>query len=147
MSNPNLRNITNNFPDVRLVSALPGNEIAPYDRGAPYVVMQEGYDPQDLSLTPDQFVLSRSGKWLSLSDFYRLPGPLRRADFVFSTAAEVMQIMNQLPSQAELMQPTHSSGEPSLPASSPFAKPGNPQTHQMAIAFKAPKRNSPLTRT
>ena len=108
MSNPNLRNITNSFLDVRLVSSLPGNEIAPYDRGGPYVVMQEGYDPQDLSMTPDQFVLGRSGKWISLPDFYRLPGPERRADFVFGTAAEVMQMMNQLPSQAEMMRATPS---------------------------------------
>jgi len=100
MSTQDLRNITNNFQDVRLVSLASwrqASEIQPRDRGGPYVVTQEGYDPSDMQLRPDEFVLGRSGKWLSLGHFYKLPIPERRAEFVFGTAAEVMGVMSNLP--------------------------------------------------
>ena len=108
MSNLNLRNITNSFQDVRLASLAAwkqANEINPRDRGGPYVVLQEGYDPEDLKLIPTEFVLGRSGKWLSLSHFYRLPVPERRAEFIFGTAAEVMQMMSELPPKAVIFRP------------------------------------------
>ena len=109
MSNVNLRNITNSFQDVRLVSLSSwrqANEITPRDRGGPYVVMQEGFDPEDMTMTADEFVLGRSGKWLSLSYFYRMSVPERRSEFVFGTAAEVMQMMQQLPPSACLLRPS-----------------------------------------
>src|SRR5580765_2622373 len=89
MSNLNLRNITNSFLDVRLVSLKSwrqANEISPRDKGGPYVVLQEGYDAQDLTMTPDEFVLGRSGKWLSLGYFFKMPVAERREEFVFGTA-------------------------------------------------------------
>lgn len=61
----NLRNITNSFQDVRLASLASwrqANEITPRDRGGPYVVMQEGHDPQDPKVIADAFVLGKSGK-------------------------------------------------------------------------------------
>lgn len=106
MSNINLRNITNSFQDVRLVSLATWRQAAEFtdrDRGGPYVVMQEGYDPEDMKVTADEFVLGRSGKWLSLSHFYRMPVPDRRAEFIFGTAAEVMQMMSGLPPKAEII--------------------------------------------
>src|SRR4030095_2522131 len=106
--NINLRNITNSFQDVHLASLASwrqANEFTPRDRGGPYVVLQEGYDPEDMTLTPDEFVLGRSGKWLSLSFFYQMPVPERRAEFVFGTAAEVMQIMSDLPPKVEIIRP------------------------------------------
>jgi hypothetical protein len=90
MANLNLRNITNSFQDVRLASLASwskANEITPRDRGGPYVVTQEGYDPEDLKVIPDEFVLGRSGKWLSIGLFYRMPVAERRAEFIFGTAA------------------------------------------------------------
>ena len=104
MSNINLQNITNNFRDVRLGSLASwsrAGEFNPHDLGGPYVVTQEGYDPDDAKLTPDEFVLRRSGEWLSLSFFFQMPEP-DRAEFVFSTAAEVMQIMRSLPSKVQI---------------------------------------------
>jgi len=104
MSNINLRNITNNFHDVRLGSLASwsrADEFIPHDLGGPYVVTQEGYDPDDAKLTPDEFILRRSGEWLSLSLFFQMPEP-DRANFVFSTAAEVMQIMRSLPSKVQI---------------------------------------------
>jgi hypothetical protein len=103
-----LHNITNSFQDVRLASLSSwrqANEINPRDRNGPYVVLQEGYDPEDLSVTADEFVLGRSGKWLSLSHFFRMPVPERRAEFVFGTAAEVMHMMSDLPSKPEIIRP------------------------------------------
>ena len=108
MSNINLRNITNSFQDVHLASMASWRqaaEITPRDRGGPYVVLQEGYDPEDMTLTPDEFVLGRSGKWLSLSFFYQMPVPERRAEYVFGTAAEVMQIMSNLPPKVQIFRP------------------------------------------
>ena len=108
MANLNLHNITNSFQDVRLVSLASwrqANQIVPRDRGGPYVVLQEGYDPQDMTMSADEFVLGRSGRWLSLGQFYRMPVPDRRAEFVFGTAAEVMQIMSNLPSKPLLFRP------------------------------------------
>ena len=133
-----LHNITNSFLDVRLASLASwkrANEISPRDHGGPYVVMQEGYDPQDLTMTPDEFVLGRSGKWLSLAYFYRMPVPERRAEFVFGTAAEVMQMMSDLPSEAQIMRRTPGSQ----------GAPANPDTDEMAVAFKAAQGKPPGT--
>src|SRR6185369_17513801 len=106
MANMNLRNITNDFQDVRLASLASwrqANEFNPRDRGGPYVVLQEGYDPDDTKVIADEFVLGRSGKWLSIGLFYRLPVPERRAEFIFGTAAEVMQMMQNLPPKVVVM--------------------------------------------
>lgn len=106
MSNLNLRNITNNFQDVRLASLRSwpqANEISPRDHGGPYVVLQEGYDPADMKMIPTEFLIGRSGKWLPLAQFYKLPVLERRAEFIFGTAAEVMQMMSDLPSKASIL--------------------------------------------
>lgn len=130
MSNPNLRRITNHFQDVRLVSLASwrqANEISPRDRGGPYVVLQEGYDPDDLQMRPDEFVLGRSGKWLSLAHFFRLPVPERRAEFVFGTAAEVMQMMSNLPGKIAMF------GRPAEAEPAPVA----PENDEIGTAFLA----------
>jgi hypothetical protein len=134
MSNINLRNITNSFQDVRLMSLASWRqaaEITPRDRGGPYVVLQEGFDPEDLTMTPDEFVLGRSGKWLSLSYFYKMDVPERRAEYVFGTAAEVMQMMGDLPSKASLLRP----GEKARTNASP-------EDDEMAAALKAGQTQS-----
>jgi hypothetical protein len=107
MSNINLRNITNSFQDVRLGSMASwsrADEFSPHDPGGPYVVTQEGYDPDDATLTPDEFILRRSGEWLSLSFFFQMP-ELDRPECVFRTAAEVMQVMNDLPPKVQIIRP------------------------------------------
>ena len=108
MSNINLRTITNNFQDVRLGTLASwtarADEFIPHDSGGPYVVTQEGYDPDDAKMTPDEFILRRSGEWASLSLFFQLPEP-DRAEFVFRTAAEVMHLMNNLPPKVQILRP------------------------------------------
>jgi len=132
MGNENLRNITNSFRDVRLVSLASwraASEFMPRDRGGPYVVLQDGFDPEDLTITADEFVLGRSGKWLSLSYFYQMSVPERRAEYVFGTAAEVMRMMGDLPSKAELLRPSDKEKQ-AAPA---------PEADEMAAALKAGK--------
>ena len=132
MSNLNLHTITNSFQDVRLVSLASwrqANEISPRDQGGPYVVMQEGYDPGDMKMIGDEFVLGRSGKWLAVGQFYKLPVADRRAEFIFGTAAEVMQMMSNLPSKVEML--GRAKEEPTEAAV--------PADDEMAAAFQAAK--------
>src|SRR6185436_5455492 len=103
----------------------------PRDRGGPYVVLQEGYDPEDLTMTPGEFVLGRSGKWLSLAYFFRMPVPDRRTEFVFGTAAEVMQLMSNLPSKAQVMR-----------HGAPEEAPAIPEKDEMAAALQAGRGES-----
>lgn len=137
MSNANLRNITNSFHDVRLGSLASwrqANEITPRDRGGPYVIIQEGFDPEDTTMTPDEFVLGRSGKWLSIGYFYKMPVPERRAEFVFGTAAEVMKMMSDLPSKVVLVRP----GDKGEAAAAP-------ESDEMAAALSAGKAQNSST--
>jgi len=136
MSNIHLRNITNSFQDVRLTSLATwrqANEFNPRDRGGPYVVLQEGYDPEDQKVIAEEFVLGRSGKWLSLGLFYRLPVPERRAEFIFGTMAEVMQVMGNLPSKVEIIRP----------GATPETAPAAAEPDEMAAAIQAGKSQPP----
>jgi hypothetical protein len=135
MSNLNLRNITNNFQDVRLVSLATwrqANEIQPRDRGGPYVIVQEGMDPEDSKASADEFVLGRAGKWLSPGFFFKLPVEERRVQFIFGTVAEVMEVMNNLPSKVAILRP----GAPVEVA------PESAATDEMASAFQAARGKS-----
>ncbi len=129
--NLNLRNITNHYQDVKLISLSSwrqASEINPRDRNGPYVVMQEGYDPQDLRMIAEEFVLGRSGKWLSLGHFYKMPVEDRRSEFVFGTVADVIKMMNNLPSKVELLRPAGNEKDaPAAPA----------PNDEMAAAFQA----------
>jgi len=133
MSIQDLRNITNNFKDVRLISLASwraASEFSPRDRGGPYVVTQEGLDPEDIKGTPDEFVLGRAGMWLSLRYFFGLPVAERRAQFVYGTAAEVMAAMYNLPPKVTILRPgTKVEGEPAA--------------DEMAEAIKAGKAGKP----
>jgi len=136
--NINLRNITNHFQDVRLVSLASwpaAAEISPRDRNGPYVVLQEGYDPNDMKVVADEFVLGRSGKWLSLSHFYGLPVPERRAEFIFGTVAEVMQMMTNLPSKVAIL------GRSTQEETTPVAQAGD----EMAAAIQTAKTQGGAT--
>jgi hypothetical protein len=101
----NLKGITNSFQDVRLVSLREWShapQLIPCDHGGPYMVGQQGYDPHALPPTPDEFVLSKQGKWLSLGQYFKLPEDVRVREFMFGTAAEVMLLMESLPSKVSM---------------------------------------------
>jgi len=136
MSNLHLRNLTNSFHDCRLVSLASWKraaDISPRDRGGPYVVLQEGYDPEDLRMIAEEFVLGRSGKWMSLGMFYKMPVPDRQAEYVFGTAAEVMQMMSNLPSKAVILRPGDEAESAAAPA----------ETDEMAAALQAARGQAP----
>jgi hypothetical protein len=95
-----LRAITNHFLDLRLISLSSwplADQISPHDGGGPYVVAQAGYDPADGTVRFNEFVLSRSGRWLAVGAYLQLPEALRRVEFVFGTAREVMELLQRLP--------------------------------------------------
>jgi len=136
MSKSNVCTISNSFQDVRLISLAAwrqAGEFSPRDRGGPYVVTQEAIDPEDIKGRADEYVLGRSGKWLALGHFYQLPVPERREQFVFGTAAEVMQIMSDLPSKPVIMRPGDRVEGDAEPAAG---------TDEMATAIQAAKAKS-----
>jgi hypothetical protein len=101
-----LKSITNSYQDVRLLSLKEWKraaEIEPRDQGGPYMVSQEGYDPEVAKPRRDEFVLGKSGEWVRLSLFFQLPGEVRREEFVFGMASEVMQLMDSLSSAVRLV--------------------------------------------
>lgn len=108
MNRNDLRTITNSFQDVRLASLASWKqaaEFSPRDHGGPYVVTQAGCDPEDPAMKADEFVLGRTGKWLSLGHFFRMPAAERRAEFIFGTAAEVMRLLEGLPPSPAVLRP------------------------------------------
>jgi hypothetical protein len=136
MSKKDLKKITNSFLDVRLVSLASwpaASKILPRDRNGPYVVTQQGYDPEDMKVTADEFVLGRSGRWLSLSYFFQMPVPERQAEFLFGTAAEVMQVMQDLPTAVKILRPGRGVSDAAA----------NAEGDEMAAAFKAARDQAP----
>lgn len=130
-----VRCITNQFADVRLASLASwreANEIFLWDRGGPYIVTQQGCDPDDLTMTPDEFVLGRLGQWLSLEVFFRMPVAERWKGFVFSTGSEVLRVMRDLPLKAVTWQPA-----PGL-----FEEIVSFETDAMAVAFHSSKKDT-----
>jgi len=98
-----LRALSNNFRDLRLISLQSwkhAREIEPRDPGGPFLVVQEGYDPQDPTMSFDEFVLGRSGGWMPVGLFLKLPREIRRDEFIFGRASEVVELLNSLGGKA-----------------------------------------------
>ena len=118
MDSPKLRKLANHFTEAKLISlhALPmAAEINPRDHGGPFVVMQQGYDPDDLLMKPGEYILSRSGAWLETCWAVRLPATDRHQEFIFGTAAEVMELMESLTGKVVVMHPNQAKIEPNGP--------------------------------
>jgi hypothetical protein len=56
-----------------------------------------------------------------------MPVPDRRAEFVFGTAAEIMQMMSDLPSKPQIIRP----------GKAPDGAPDTPENDEMAAALSA----------
>ena len=99
MSSENARILSNDFQSVRLLSLHTWPDASalrdPSGHG-PYVVMQKAIDPEDLRATVEDFVLGKAGRWLPLYLFHQLPQELRREQFIFSAAAEVIEVLQGL---------------------------------------------------
>ena len=83
-----------------------------------------------MKVIADEFIPGRSGKWPSFSYFFRMSVPERRAEFIFGTAAEVMAMMEGLPSKVAILRP---GGEPQ-------SVPTPPESDEMAAAYEAGRR-------
>ncbi len=129
MNPANIRAITNRYQDVHLLSLREWKQahaIEPHDQGGPYIVAQNGYDPEDASANYDEFVLSKSGAWLSVGLFLKLARETRRDEFVFGMAAEVIALLEDLLGKVKIMRP----GDP-LAASAEVE-----QSDDLTAAFK-----------
>jgi hypothetical protein len=91
--------LSNHFSACRLISLAKlkvASEIPGRDANGPYLIAQEGYDPADISMRKAEYLLGRSGEWLAVHWFFRMPVPERRREFLFATAAEAMELMQDL---------------------------------------------------
>ncbi|MEK7952422.1 hypothetical protein [Luteolibacter soli] len=108
--------LSNHFSACRLVSLAKvkgASEFPNRDSRGPYVIMQHGYEPGDATMTGADYILGRSGAWLGTHWFIRMPVPERRKEFLFSTVAEVMEMMENLTSKVEVIRdkPDNVSGD------------------------------------
>jgi hypothetical protein len=93
------RVLTNDPSAARLISLAKlamAAEVDPRDTHGPYVIMQTGYVPGDLTMNAADYLLGRSGSWLAFHGFIRIPVQERRAEFVFGTVSEVMAVLEDL---------------------------------------------------
>ncbi len=98
--------LSNHFTACRLISMAKHKDASQFmsrDTHGPYVVMQNGYAPGDATMRSCDFLLGRSGAWLGTHWFIRLPVKERREEFIFSTMAEVMELMESLTSKVEVL--------------------------------------------
>jgi len=98
--------LSNHFSACRLVSLKKlkaAAEIIPRDTNGPYVIMQHGYEPGDVTMRAKDYLLGRSGAWLGTHWFIRMPVPERRKEFIFGTLAEVMELMESLTSKVQVI--------------------------------------------
>ncbi|MCW1924726.1 hypothetical protein OKA05_19330 [Luteolibacter arcticus] len=98
--------LSNHFSACRLVSLAKlkaASEFPNRDTRGPYLIIQHGYQPGDPAMQAADYILGRSGAWLGTHWFIRLPVPERRKEFIFSTVAEVMALMESLTSKVEVI--------------------------------------------
>lgn len=93
------RALTNDPSAARLISLAKlalASQVQTRDARGPYVIVQTGHAPGDHTSKDVDHLLGRSGEWLALHWFIRLPVHERNAEFVFGTANEVMTFMETL---------------------------------------------------
>ncbi len=99
MSEPSASTLSNSFLAVRLIALREWPVMAMQGSG-PFLVTQWALDPDDPGLDPDDFLLTRSGAWLRFESFLDLDWDLAREEACFDSAAEVMVLLERLPSKA-----------------------------------------------
>jgi len=72
------------------------SEIQPRHPHGPYIILQTGYVPGDLGMRAADYLLGRSGEWLAVYWFLRMPVHERRTEFLFGTMTEVVTMMEEL---------------------------------------------------
>lgn len=102
LSHP-LRNDPSSARLISLAKLAMAAEIDPRDTHGPYVIMQTGYVPGDMTMNAADYLLGRSGSWLAFHWFIRMPVQDRRAEFVFGTVSEVMVLLEELAGNVQVM--------------------------------------------
>jgi hypothetical protein len=94
----------------KLASEFPGR-----DKNGPYVIRQTGYEPGDTTMRAGDYLLGRSGAWLGMHWFIRLPVPERRKEFIFDTLGEAMEVLGELTSKVEVIREKPASASDEAP--------------------------------
>ena len=91
-------NLSNSFLAVRLLAL---HEFPPAAGlgGGPFLVVQHAVAPDDPELEPRDFLLTRRGTWLPVEDYFRLRPDRRGERACFPSAAEVIALLEHLPSR------------------------------------------------
>jgi hypothetical protein len=87
--------------DISKLPLPPDIKYPQYEHG-PYVVLQKGALPGDLSSRPLDFLLTREGRWLPMFAFLKLPERERYDLCTFRTAAEAIQQLEKLAGRARI---------------------------------------------
>jgi len=95
------------WPDATHFQEIPGQ--------GPYVVIQTGVDPESLTPTVEDFILGRMGRWLPMYLFHQLAKDLRREQFIFSGAAEVIEVLQGLIGKPRIERGTQTKSDPLSP--------------------------------
>ena len=117
--------LSNHFSACRLISLAKHRMAAEFpgrDAHGPYAIMQEGYDPADPAQRRAEFILGRSGAWVANYWFIRMPVPERRKEFLFSTKAEVMELMEDLTGPVRVIRTRPANVEEGMPPDEDFAE-------------------------
>lgn len=89
-SSMSLRTITNHYHDFEVVDLDPSR-----DRG-PFVVVQEGCAPGEMTATSKVFVLRRDGSWADAAYYLAGKGRTQLTEIMFEDTREVMKLLQQL---------------------------------------------------
>jgi len=140
MSNPNLRNITNHFLDAIWSASHRGTERMKSHHAiatGPMSSCRKVTTLETCECSPmnSSWVDQANGCLSACSN--KLPVPERRAEFVFGTAAEVIQMMSDLPSKVVMFARPETQD----------AGPPQPGTDEMAAAIQAGKNQGAATST
>lgn len=101
----NTRSLSNAFRDLRLCSLHywpDAAALSPPGSHGPYVIIQTGIDPKDITGRVEDFILGRDGYWLSLGRFYQLPEESRIERFLYPTAADAIALLQTLTGPAKV---------------------------------------------
>ena len=106
--------ITNQYQDFKVLNLA---QLLHRTEGrGPYMITQDGCDPNDPTMRACSFVLTRRGTWLHFYLYLALPEPVRRSCAQFETITEVLQHARSLPEKvtvedaASLQDLLHQSG-------------------------------------
>ncbi|HXG46653.1 MAG TPA: hypothetical protein VNO52_03440 [Methylomirabilota bacterium] len=86
--------ITNRYQDFQVLNLA---QLVHHEGRGPYMVTQDGCDPDDATRRACSFVLTRRGTWLHFYLYLALPEAVRRKIAHYETVAEVLQRAESLP--------------------------------------------------